>query len=597
MNILVLTHSYPDQKYKWRGIFVKEQVEALGLKHDIIVVYFKVDYSHFAPFSHYSYQKNRKGRVTEYEVTINRSFPVITKIKFLSDTYRFIILTEHSRIKSYFRSWFHKQCVNYTLKKTACIISVSNALKEEIVSLCQRPVIVIHNIVDVNKFHLSDSGQVKIFNIGFLGGLNNNNKGLDLLLKSVSQLERRNFVLHIGGNGILLDNFKKMARELGIEQNCKFYGEISRNEIADFYSKLDIFVLPSRYETFGIVLIEAMACGIPVIATKCGGPQEIVTPTTGILIQKENTEELKSAIINMSENLKSYSKEAIRNYANTNFGKEVFIEQLSDLYKEILTKNQMSKKETFSKDVKHLYTESYFLENATGHDEFKIFDGKYEQLIDKFQMIINRLDLHQSDNLLDIGCGRGELVIYHSLNGGAATGVDFSDEAIKLARAKAAELNAGCTFQISSFEKIGEENKYDRIVSIDFIEHIAVEEGKIFFKKCYDLLKPGGRLLVYTYPNTIRRRFGYKLIRTLSIIKRKPLPKKEPDTISDHYKQYHLNEQNYFNLKKSALNAGFGNIRVQYIDLSIKNSFLKSVLIYTPFRHLFLKGLTMIADK
>jgi len=257
----------------------------------------------------------------------------------------------------------------------------------------------------------------------------------------------------------------------------------------------------------------------------------------------------------------------------------------------------MSKKETSSKDVRHLYTESYFMENATGHDEFKSFEGKFEQLIDKFRMVINYLDLNKSSKLLDIGCGRGELVIYHALSGGDATGIDFSDEAIKLAKSKANELKARCKFQISSFEKIEEEVRYDRIVSIDFIEHIAVDEGRAFFKKCYNLLNPGGRLLVYTFPNTIRRRFGYKLIRALSIIKGKPMPKKEPDTISDHYKQYHLNEQSYFTLLKSAIIAGFGKAKVHYIDPSIKDSFLKKVLINTPFRHLFLKGLTLIADK
>jgi cyclopropane fatty-acyl-phospholipid synthase-like methyltransferase len=257
----------------------------------------------------------------------------------------------------------------------------------------------------------------------------------------------------------------------------------------------------------------------------------------------------------------------------------------------------MSRKAIFSKDVRHLYTETYFMENATGHDEFKTFEGKYEQLIDKFRMVINQLNLHQSDRLLDIGCGRGEMVIYHALNGGDATGVDFSDEAIKLAKVKASELKAQCNFQINSFEKIEEEIKFDRAVSIDFIEHISVEEGKVFFKKCYNLLNPGGRLIVYTYPNTIRRRIGYRLIRLFSIIKRKPLAKQEPDTISDHYKQYHLNEQNYFNLRKSAQDAGFRKVSVQYFDLSIKDSFLKSVLKSTPFRHLFLKGLTLIADK
>jgi cyclopropane fatty-acyl-phospholipid synthase-like methyltransferase len=257
----------------------------------------------------------------------------------------------------------------------------------------------------------------------------------------------------------------------------------------------------------------------------------------------------------------------------------------------------MSKKETYSKDVRHLYTETYFMESATGHDEFKLFEGKSEQLIDKFQMVITLLDLKPSDSFLDIGCGRGELVIYHALTGGKSTGVDFSDEAIKLAEEKAAKLKADCTFLISSFENIDEKVKFNKIVSIDFIEHISVSEGKAFFAKCFNLLAPGGRLVIYTYPNTIRRRFGYKLIRFLSILKGKPMPKKEPDTISDHYKQYHLNEQSYFTLRDSAINAGFSKVGVQYFDLSTKDSFIKSILISTPLRHLFLKGLTLVADK
>jgi cyclopropane fatty-acyl-phospholipid synthase-like methyltransferase len=257
----------------------------------------------------------------------------------------------------------------------------------------------------------------------------------------------------------------------------------------------------------------------------------------------------------------------------------------------------MTRKETFSRDVRHLYTESYFLDNATGHDEFKNFNGKFDRLINKFQWVIECLDLQKSDSLLDIGCGRGELVIYHALNGGKTTGVDFSDEAIKLAKGKAGELKAECSFDINSFEGIDEEINYDRVVSVDFIEHISAQEGKIFFRKCYSLLNPGGRLVVYTYPNTIRRRFGYKLIRGISFFKRNPMPKYEPDTISAHYKQYHLNEQSYYSLRNLARNEGFSKVRVVYFDESTKDSFLKSFLVHTPFRHLFLKGLTLIADK
>ena len=130
------------------------------------------------------------------------------------------------------------------------------------------------------------SNHKSIRNIGFLGGLGNNNKGLDLLINALSRLEKNTYKMHIGGNGLLKEKYMRLAELSGVDQSCVFYGEIPRDKIAGFYSNLDLFVLPSRYETFGIVLIEAMACGIPVIATRCGGPEEIVSKGTGLAHRK-----------------------------------------------------------------------------------------------------------------------------------------------------------------------------------------------------------------------------------------------------------------------------------------------------------------------
>jgi glycosyltransferase involved in cell wall biosynthesis len=374
MIILLLTHSYPDSENSWRGSFIKDQARIISLNNTVIVVYFKIDNEQFAVFSKYIFSKSKTGNLTEYTVTIRRSLPVFNQLYYLYKTFRFIkdeiltsitpdlihshllypagflgtiiqerkkipgLITEHSRINNYFRSWFHKQSVKYALKKTSSIIAVSNSLKVEINSLCKRQINVIHNIVDVNKFNLTGPKTRSVLNIGFLGGLGNNNKGLDLLLKSAALLEKQSFMLHIGGAGSYLEVYIKMAKDTGIEASCRFYGDIARSKISEFYSRLDVFVLPSRYETFGIVLIEAMACGIPVIATKCGGPQEIVTPSTGILIEKENVEELTNAINYISANLSLYNAAFIRKYAEDNFGEQVFIEKISVLYKEVVTK-------------------------------------------------------------------------------------------------------------------------------------------------------------------------------------------------------------------------------------------------------------------
>lgn len=368
MNILILTHSYPEPKLKWQGIFIKEQAEAISLNHDVTVVYFKVDNSSFSPFGRYSFSVKRDGSCTEYEVNIKKSFPVINQLKYLLNTYRFLeneifckkepdiihshlsypagflgtiiqmrkkipnIITEHSWIWRYFRSPIHKKCVLFALRKTACVVSVSEALKENINSYCNCPVTVIPNVIVTAKFALSKRQNSTTLNLGILGGMGNKRKGLDILLQAASLISEKDFIIHIGGDGILLPSYRKMAKELGIENKCIFYGDIPSEKVVEFYSALDLFVLASRDETFGVVVIEAMACGLPVIATRCGGPSEIITKETGILVENENPEELAKAIRFMSVNLASYDRNVIRKNVEEKYDRSVFNETINKLY-------------------------------------------------------------------------------------------------------------------------------------------------------------------------------------------------------------------------------------------------------------------------
>jgi glycosyltransferase involved in cell wall biosynthesis len=373
MTILLLTHSYPDARIKWRGLFIQDQALALSAKHEIIVVYSKVDYTHFAPFLKYSFVKRQNGKITEYELTTGKSLPVINQLKYFKDTFRFIrkeilsqkkidiihshlsypagflgaiiqkrekipcVLTEHSWIKKYFRSRIHKLCVLYTLKHCACVVAVSQALKDDINLYCKRQVQVISNVIEMKKFSLSEAlKKDNNLNIGILGGMGNYRKGLDILIKAVSLLKDMELTVHIGGDGKLLSTFKDMAKELDVAGKCVFYGEIKPESIQDFYSKLDFFILPSRDETFGVVVVEAMACGLPVIATKCGGPEEIITKETGVLIESENPQELARAIRSVAGNLGSYNRKAIRNYVLEKYSPDLFVASISEVYQELL---------------------------------------------------------------------------------------------------------------------------------------------------------------------------------------------------------------------------------------------------------------------
>ena len=260
-------------------------------------------------------------------------------------------------------------------------------------------------------------------------------------------------------------------------------------------------------------------------------------------------------------------------------------------------KNQKLK----SSDVKEIYSKEYFLYNVDGFKDFNKFNGDYDDLFSRYKENIKLLNLRVSDKFLEIGCGRGEIVMYHGKNGGYGLGVDFSADAIALAVEKAKQLNINCDFMVTSFEDIPEKEKFDKILASEFIEHISEYEGLLFIKKCYNLLKENGVLVIYTYPNTLQRKVGYKFIRYKSLFTSNPFPKIQDDMKDEHYKKYHLNEQSYFRLKKLLHRYPFRVIDVFYEDnnanFNPKSKILNKLFLSTPMKHLFLTGLTAVVVK
>lgn len=254
-----------------------------------------------------------------------------------------------------------------------------------------------------------------------------------------------------------------------------------------------------------------------------------------------------------------------------------------------------------SLDVKDVYTKDYFLNKVDGFANFEEFTGNFDELFPRYKENIKLLDLKTSDKFLEIGCGRGEIVMYHGKTGGYGLGVDFSEDAIEVAVEKAKQLKIDCKFQVTSFENISEEKKFDKILASEFIEHISEEESYYFVRKCYNLLNENGIFVIYTYPNTLQRSLGYKIIRLKSLFTSSPLPKIQEDMVDEHYKKYHLNEQNYFKLKKILYKLPFKEIKVFYEDNSVnfnpKSKILNKLFLSTPLKHLFLTGLTAIAKK
>lgn len=145
------------------------------------------------------------------------------------------------------------------------------------------------------------------FSLLFCGRLNGKEqKGVDILLKSLPLiLKEHRVTLKIIGSGPRLEQYKILTRDLGIEKSVKFPGFIKHDELPKHYSEADLFVFPSRRESFGLVLAEAMAAGLPVVSTKAGAIPEVVKDgDTGILVPPNNPQKLADAVNSLLDNPK-----------------------------------------------------------------------------------------------------------------------------------------------------------------------------------------------------------------------------------------------------------------------------------------------------
>ena len=128
----------------------------------------------------------------------------------------------------------------------------------------------------------------------------------------------------------------RKAKSEGVEKKVTFVGALSREEVANWMNKCDAFVLPSRYETFGVVYIEALASGKPVIGTFNGGAEDIVNQDVGILVEIDNVKKLSNAMEYIRKNNKEYKPEELRKYCTEKFSANVIIKKIINVYKEVI---------------------------------------------------------------------------------------------------------------------------------------------------------------------------------------------------------------------------------------------------------------------
>lgn len=144
--------------------------------------------------------------------------------------------------------------------------------------------------------------------------------------------------LVIGGNGPTRPALQQLARDCGVSRQVEFVGALSRGQVRDLLARSDAFVLPSQFETFGVVLVEATAMGVPIIATRCGGPEDIVTDRNGILVPVGDTAALGAAMQRMREDRACWDPQRIRRECRDRFSAEVLTRQWRDIYAALVSR-------------------------------------------------------------------------------------------------------------------------------------------------------------------------------------------------------------------------------------------------------------------
>jgi len=253
--------------------------------------------------------------------------------------FRDIKLVFHEHGEIYRTPKWYNFSLKKTQNKTNLFIAVSKATKNKLVKnagINPDKIKVLYNFVDLNKFNSKRTGnfsQIKArkkiglnednFVIGFAGRLDKM-KGCDILIKSIPYIKIKNLKILIAGSGTERKKLEKLSKKLNVKNKTIFLDYIEN--IINFYGTIDVLVIPSRFEPFGLVVIEAQATGVPVVASAVSGLNEIISDgVTGLLFEPENEKDLAEKIELVCNNKKLREKlienglENVRRYSLDNY--------------------------------------------------------------------------------------------------------------------------------------------------------------------------------------------------------------------------------------------------------------------------------------
>ncbi|MBE6062401.1 MAG: glycosyltransferase family 4 protein [Clostridium butyricum] len=381
MHIMVIPSWYATSRNKVHGSFFKEQFKALSRSGEKITV----AYNEIWPITMLGKIKEKRGISFEideglrtyryrdfnyfpknpmmfrsFNKRIDKLYKEIVKnegkvdvihahsafwgaiaANYISKKYNIpLVITEHSSLK--YAAYARKSYKKYIFKcynEADELIVVGNGLKNELKGYVDRDIVVIPNMVDLNLFKDSTNREqcdntecFNYFSCSFLV----EGKGMEILINAFTiAFKDQPGILRIGGDGPIKSKLQQLIKRNGMEDKIILLGALSREEVAEEMKKCHAFVLASEHETFGVVYIEALACGRPVIGTYNGGAEDIIKGYNGIIVEKNNVDKLSRALLQMKHEYNTYDKNKIREKAVLSYSEKKLVEKLKGVYKKV----------------------------------------------------------------------------------------------------------------------------------------------------------------------------------------------------------------------------------------------------------------------
>jgi len=381
MNILVLTPWYPTQDHRYWGVFVREYAKAIqsrcnvtvfhcGLADKTLTHWWAAVQEHDQALTdgirsyRVLYRRTRIKGISflRYQASVCRAAMKLSKecgrpnlihahvystgLAGLLTGRMFripVVISEH--LTAFARGPLPRRYLcetRFVFRMADAVLPVSHALQKTLQENGVKASFqVVPNVINTALFHYQtphspSNGVLHLLAVSSLV----KHKGLAYLFQALTMVpwKDRAWRLDVVGDGPEVEQYFQLVKNLKISDNVIFHGQMLKNGVARMMRAADLFVLPSIIETFSVATAEALASGLPVIVTRCGGPEEFVTASEGILVSPGNSEELADALTRMIEHLPTYDRAAIAQKAKEKFGAARVGATLCELYERLVNR-------------------------------------------------------------------------------------------------------------------------------------------------------------------------------------------------------------------------------------------------------------------